>query len=398
MNITHRTWAEVNLDNIAHNVNQIKKCISPSKKLMGVVKADAYGHGAFQTAEVLLKNGVDMLGVAFADEAVELRRLGIDAPILILGNTDESSIESILKYNITPAVYKLEFAKLLSQKAVECGKIAKIHIKVDTGMHRIGFLYGDSKPDNEKTLEDILQMSKLDNIEIEGIFSHLATADEPKQDYTHAQFEKFVELTERLRSLGVEIPIRHISNSAAISRYPQMHLDMVRAGIILYGLYPSNTVEYENVNLKPAMELKSRIINVMDLNENCGISYGRTYLTKGKTRIATVAAGYADGYFRLFSGKAFMVAGDKRVKQVGRICMDQCMIDVTNVNNINIGDEVVLFGGSGKEKVSADELAEQIGTINYEITCAVSRRVPRVYIEDGKQKEVVNYLNFVSNE
>lgn len=392
MNNTQRAWVEINLDNIAQNVREIKKCLKPNVRLMGVVKADAYGHGVRETAKTILENGADALAVAFIDEAVQLRKCGITVPILILGNSSESSIDDLLKYNITPTVFTKEFATALSDRAKLADKTVKIHIKVDTGMHRIGFMYGNSPKEQKATVEKIIEISKLPNIEIEGIFTHLSTSDEQDTSYTYAQFERFSDLTESLSAAGVKIPIRHIANSAALVRFPELQLDMVRAGVIMYGMYPSNTVDYGDLKLKPAMKFKTRIINIKDVAEGADISYGRSYTTTAPTRIATIAVGYADGYSRTLSGKAEVLAGGKKVKQLGRICMDQCMIDVTTVNNINIGDEVTLFGSSDGGNIPIEDIASKMGTINYEIACIVGRRIPRVYIIGGEVAKSVNYL------
>ncbi len=390
MNNTQRAWAEIDLDNIAHNVREIKKHLKPGVRLMGVVKADAYGHGVKETAKTILKNGADCLAVAFIDEAVQLRNCGIEVPIMILGNSAEESIDDLLEYDITPAVFTEEFAKKLSKRATEQGKTAKIHIKVDTGMHRIGFLYGGSEKEN--TVKKIMEISKLQGIEIEGIFSHLSTSDEEDTAYTYEQFGRFMELTERLSAEGLDIPIRHIANSAALARFPELQLDMVRAGVIMYGMYPSKGADYHGIALKPAMKFKTRIINVKEVEAGSAISYGRRYVTKEPQKIATIAVGYADGYSRVLSDKTMAIVDGVKVKQLGRICMDQCMIDVSSVNNINIGDEVTLFGESGNVNIPIEDVAELMGTINYEIACIVGRRIPRIYIRNGKPTKSVNYL------
>ena len=392
MNNTQRAWAEIDLGCIAQNIREIKKCLKPGVRLMGVVKADAYGHGVHETARTVLENGADMLAVAFIDEAIELREYGISVPILILGNSSIDSIDDLLKYDITPSVFTMEFAEELSKRAVAAERNAKIHIKIDTGMYRVGFLCDDLNEENQKTLEKIVKISKLPNIEIEGIFSHFSTSDEQNSDYTYEQFKRFKKLTDELNNEGVKIPIRHMANSAALVRFPEMQLDMVRAGLIMYGMYPSDFVDCGKLNLRPAMKFKTRVINIKTLKAGCGVSYGKSYTTTSPTKIATVSVGYADGYSRILSGKVNVLVNGKFAKQLGRICMDQCMIDVTNVNNINIGDEVTLFGSDKNENIPIEEVAAKMGTINYEIACLVGRRIPRVYIIDGKAKGSVNYL------
>ncbi len=384
-----RAWAEVDLDAISHNVKGIKNIIRPDVKLMAVVKADAYGHGAFEVAKTCLESGAERLAVAFVDEAVELRRKGIDVPILLLGVSMPDAIENIIKYNITPAVASVEFAKQLSKAAVATQKTVKVHIKVDTGMFRIGFQFTGDIKQRLETVEKIVEISKLPNIELEGMFTHLSTADETGRDYTKQQFKNFMELDEKLKARGVQIPIRHIANSAGQIRYPELQLDMVRAGIILYGLYPSNEVSYEPLKLKPAMKFKARIVNIKNIEKGDSISYGRSFTAEKTTKLATISVGYADGYSRIMSGRAEVSVNGKKIPQVGRICMDQCMIDVSGVNNIDIGDEVTLFGD---EAVSAESVAANLGTINYEVVCMVGRRVPRIYIKNQRIEKGLNYL------
>ena len=260
-----------------------------------------------------------------------------------------------------------------------------MHIKLDTGMSRIGFL-----ADDVNTVDEILKISKLPHIQIEGMFSHLAVADEYDDNYTRMQFDRFMTVAKRLEEKGLNIPVKHICNSAGLLKFPEMHLDMVRAGIVLYGIYPSSDFDKSMIDLKPSMAFKSRVSHIKVLDKGTTLSYGRTYTLKNSAKIATVSVGYADGYMRSLSNKAIVSVDGCVVKQTGRICMDQCMIDVTTVNNINVGDEVILFGGSGK--ISAENTAELIGTIGYELVCAVGRRVPRIYIRDGEVTEVSKYL------
>ena len=380
-----RTWAEIDMDALKSNIENIRKITDKKSMIMAVVKADAYGHGAVNIAKHLLKNGADRLAVADLDEAVELRRAGIDAPILILGASFDEDCEMLVKYDITPAVFLYDFAKKLSDAAKKLGKTAKVHIKIDTGMSRIGYVSG---VDDEAVTEEILRISNLPNIFIEGIFSHFATSDEKDSEYTKKQFSEFMAVCDLLKKKGLDIPIRHIANSAAIMMYPETHLEMVRAGIILYGFYPSEEVNKDKLALERVMTLKSRITLIKEIKDR-GVSYGKTYIARRNTKVATVPVGYADGYTRLLNNKAKIAVNGEPVDVIGRICMDQCMIDVTNVHNINIGDEVIIFG---KEVVTADEIAESLGTINYEIVCMLSRRIPRVYICEGKVVSTVNYL------
>ena len=383
-----RTWAEINLDAIGHNVREIRKKLCKGVRLLAVVKADGYGHGAYQTAVTALKNGAEFLAVAFVDEAIELRRKGIDAPILILGNSTDDAIDEIVDANITATVSDITFARKLSEAAVKRGKTARIHIKIDTGMSRIGFL-ADNDANRSCSCDEILKIAKLPNLEIEGMFTHFASSDEPDGGYTQMQYDRFMSINEELEKNGLHIPIKHACNSAGIVRFPHMQLDMVRAGIIIYGMYPSRNFDKALIDLIPAMTFKSRITQIKDYDKGTCLSYGMTHTLEEKSRIATVSVGYADGYRRNLSGKAKIFVNGKDVEQLGRICMDQCMIDVTKVNNINVGDEVTLFGTTG---VSVDCIAELLDTINYEVTCGISKRVPRIYIENGESTEICNHL------
>ena len=380
-----RVWAEIDLDAIGHNTAEIKKKLSTDTQMMGVVKANAYGHGVCQTAKVMIENGVDQLAVAFADEAVELRIAGFDVPVLVLGNSTDSDIKKLVNFDIMPTVSDYSFAERLSAAACAAGKTVKLHIKLDTGMSRIGFL-----AENINTIDEILNIAKLPGVKIEGMFSHLAVADEDADSYTQMQFKRFMTVAKRLEERGLKISVKHICNSAGLIKYPEMHLDMVRAGIILYGVYPSSDFDKSMIDLLPSMTFKSRVSHIKMLDEGATLSYGRTYTLNKKSKIATVSVGYADGYMRSLSNKAVVSVCGQTAKQTGRICMDQCMIDVTAVNNINVGDEVILFGGS--DKFSVENTAELIGTIGYELVCAVGRRVPRIYIRDGEVTEVTNYL------
>lgn len=382
-----RTWAEISLDALENNIREIRRITSKNAMVMAVVKADGYGHGAVESAKVFLKNGADRLAVACFSEAKQLRDAGINVPILILGASFEEDLEGLVQNDITISLFSLEFAKKVSKIAVKNNKTAKIHIKLDTGMSRIGYLTGVN---NDEVIDEIIEISRLDNIEIEGIFSHFSTSDEKNPDYTNLQFERFMQICNGLEEKGLKIKIRHIANSAAIMMYPDTHLDMVRAGIILYGLYPSDEVDKKRLNLKRAMSVKSRITQIKEICDNRGVSYGKRYITNGKTKIATVPIGYADGYTRMLSGKAKMLFDNQEVDVIGRICMDQCMIDVTSVNNINTGDEVTVFG---PDTVTADDLASWLDTINYEIVCMVSKRIPRVFYEKGRRASVLSYLD-----
>ncbi len=383
---TNLLWCEVDLDTIAANMQIIRK-LAKSKEVAGVIKADAYGHGAVEIAEVLLKNGADRLAVARLNEAVELRRHGITAPIFILGDIGADNAQTAIANDIQVCMYNYEEAKCFSAEAVREQKNVYFHIAIDSGMNRIGY-----KPTAE-AVEEIVKISKLPNVVMEGIFTHFCLADCYDKTFTHEQYRRFKWICDELAKHGVKINIHHCANSATIIDLPEYHWDMVRAGVILYGMAPSKEVDIEKVNLKPAMSLKCKITHVKKIQAGDGISYGHKFIADSTRTIATIPAGYADGYTRMLSGKAEVLIHGRRAKVVGNICMDQCMVDVTDIDDVKVGDEVVLFGTQGQETILADELADKLGTINYEITCMVSRRIPRVYIKDGKIAFIKDYLS-----
>lgn len=371
-----RTWAEINLDAIKYNFDQVKS--KTNSKIMAIIKADAYGHGVKEVAKLLQKQGAYAFGVATADEALELRNLGFTLPILILGVIFEEEYHKIIENNISFAVADLASAYVASETAKALGKKALIHIKVDTGMGRIGFLC------KEESAKEILEISKMENVEIQGIFSHMAKADEKDKTYANMQFKAFTDMCTCLEEKGVSLPIKHIANSASIATLPHTHLDMVRSGIVTYGLNPSEDVNENHISLKPAMTLKSRISHVKIMEKDGAISYGGHYIAKKGQKIATVAIGYADGFSRVLSGRTKVLVNGILAPVVGNICMDQCMIDATGIEDIKIGDEVIIFGSDGNNTISVDSVALLIGTINYEIVCSVTKRVPRVYIQNNE--------------
>jgi alanine racemase len=378
-------WAEVNLDNIAHNMREVRR-ISASKEIIAVIKADAYGHGALEVGPVLIENGATRLAVAVVTEALELRRAVPKAPIMILGYTPVNYVEEIVINNIEVTAYDYDYVAELSKEAEKFNGTVKVHIAVDTGMGRIGFLPTDN------SIMDVYKISKLSNIIIESVFSHFSCSDEKDKEYTFYQFEKFNLFCDKLKEKGVEFNLRHIANSGAIIDMPSMHLDAVRPGILLYGYYPSNDVEKNKINIRPAMSLKASIINIKRLPAGEYISYGRTYKTDKESIIATLPIGYADGYTRLLFNKGKVIVKGCFAPIVGRICMDMCMIDITGIDGLKLGDEVIIMGEDEEIIYNADEIAKHIGTINYEIICAVSKRVPRVYIKENKVVEIRNYI------
>ncbi|OCA97113.1 alanine racemase [Clostridium beijerinckii] len=384
--ILRPVYAEIDLDAIAYNMKNIKN-LAKDKEVIAVVKADCYGHGALDVAPTLLENGASRLAVAVLTEGIELRNDNIKAPIMILGYTPSYLNEELIKYDLEQTVYDLDYAKELSKTALNLNKKAKIHIAIDTGMGRIGFL------PTEKAIDDICKICSLEGLEVIGIFTHFSTSDEKDKEYTNEQFEKFTDLLKKLSNLNIEIPIKHVSNSGAIMDMPKTYLDAVRAGIILYGYYPSNEVKKENLSLKPALTLKATITRVQEMDAGMSISYGRTFKTERRSLIATIPIGYADGYSRLLAKNAKVIINGQFAPIVGRICMDQCMIDITDINgDIKVGDEVIVLGEQDGLRFNADDFAEIMGTINYEILCMLKYRIPRVYVKNGKIFNVRNYL------
>lgn len=378
-----RTFAEINLDAIEHNFNELKKCVNENVKLCAVIKADAYGHGAVTLAHEL-QDKVDYFAVATTDEAIELRNSGIENSIIILTYTHSDDYKLLIENEISLTVFTKESADRIQKEASAIGKKALIHIAVDTGMTRIGFT-----PD-EKAIEDIKYISSLSDIEIQGIFSHYACADTEDKSFSGIQTERFVNFIKKCEDAGVHFPVRHLCNSAGISEFSE-HFDMVRMGISLYGLYPSEEIDKSKINLIPAMTYKSHITYIREVPEDIGISYGHTYKTTETRTIATVAAGYADGYPRALSNCGRVIVNGNFAPIVGRVCMDQFMIDVTGID-VKTDDEVILFGSDGNLSVTAEEIGEKSMSFNYEVICSVARRNPRVYKKDGKTVKTVNYL------
>ncbi|MTI71501.1 MAG: alanine racemase [Firmicutes bacterium] len=384
--ITRPVWAEINLDNLANNIKEVKRITKEGTLVTAVVKADGYGHGALMCAKTFLDNGADRLAVATLSEAIQLREKGIDEHLLILGYTPTEQAKEVVDYDITQTIYKYEQGKKLSDEAIKQNKDVKVHIKIDSGMSRLGFF------PNEKTIDEIIKISKLPNLEIEGIFTHFARADEKNKKATNKQYERFTWVIEKLNEKEVNIPLKHVSNSATIIDINDYNLDMVRAGIMIYGLKPSDEVMYSKVNLKPAMTLKAKIAHIKEVPENTGISYGHKYITDTLTKVGTLPIGYADGYTRLLSNKAKVGVNGQQAPILGNICMDQCMIDLTNVKDVKVGDEVILFGEGKNNSPHTDDIANILGTINYEIVCMVSKRVPRVYVKEGKIVHIKDHI------
>lgn len=381
--IMRPVWAEIDLDILANNMRNIKK-LAGDKEVMAVVKADAYGHGALDVAPCLLENGASKLAVAMLTEAIELRNNNITAPIMILGYTPIYLGEELINYNIEQTIYDLNYAKELSNLAIKLNKKAKVHIALDTGMGRIGFLPTD------ESFNAICEICNLPGLDVIGIFTHFSSSDEKNKEYTQYQFNQIYNFIERLEVNEINIPIKHASNSAAIIDLPNTYLDAVRAGIILYGYYPSDEVKKDNLSIKPALTLKAKIAHVKELDSGMYISYNRTFKTSRKSKIATIPIGYADGYIRTLKHEAKVIVNGQLAPIVGNICMDQFMIDVTDIDNVKSGDEVILLGESNEVKFNADDLAKCMNSINYEVLCLLKNRVPRAYIKNGKIIHVKN--------
>ena len=379
-------WIEIGLDAIAQNVKNIKQLIGEKKELMAVVKGNAYGHDILEVSSVVLNNGATRLAVARLEEGIFLRKAGITVPILILGLTLKQQAELLVSYNITPTVCEYEMIEKLSESAIKEDKVVKVHLKVDTGMGRIGIFSHD-------ILRFIKRIRALKNVEIEGIFTHFSVADEKDKTYTEKQFRKFMGVLTALEKEGIRIPIKHLGNSATLLDLPHMWLDLVRPGISIYGLYPSTEVQ-KTIKLIPAHSFKTRIVFLKELSMGKSIGYGRTYTTnQRRTKVASLPLGYADGYNRLLSNQGVVLVRGRRFPVIGRICMDQTMIDVTNLPQVEIGDEVVLWGRQGQEEITIEEIAEKIGTINYEIVhMPDKKRVPKLFIKDGKYWKVKTML------
>lgn len=375
------TWAEINLDSIRHNLNEFRRLPGPGVQIMAVVKADGYGHGAVEVARAALQAGAAWLGVALVEEGLELRRAGIEAPILLLSWTDPAAVPLLLRHKLTPALAGLETARLFSGRcAAEKGTLS-VHLKIDTGMGRIGV-----RPAGAAGF--IAAVSHMPGLQLEGIFTHLSSADEDDDSakaYTANQLQLFDDIIAAARGLGVNPAYCHAANSAAAVLFPQSRYNLIRVGISLYGCYPAAWMQrLQTVKLRPAMSLKSKIVFLKELPPQTPVSYGGTYCTSGRSVIATVPVGYADGYHRRLSNCGEVLVRGRRAPIVGRICMDQFMIDVSHIEGAAEGDEVVLYGAQGSESITVEEAAQLLGTINYELLCNVGKRVPRCYLEQGE--------------
>ncbi len=374
---TKRTWAEVDFDKLTHNYHVLRGLAPEGTKYLGLVKADAYGHGAVPVAKKLEELGADYLGVACLDEAIEVREAGVKTPILILGCTSAIYAEELVKYNITQACYDLEYAKALSAGAQKAGGTITVHIQCDTGMTRLGFMCHEETM--EKSAQEISEAVKLPGLKAEGIFTHFSDSD-GSEEYTMLQFGRFQDIIQKVRDLGYEFEIRHCANSAATLLYPATYLDMIRPGIVQFGHFPDAKMDHALCDLVPVLELKSRVATVRDVPANTPVSYGRTNTLTRPSRLAIIPVGYGDGFCRGFSNKLTVLINGKKLPIVGRICMDMCMVDVTDAPDVKEGDVAILYGSDGTNDQSVEAGAEIMNTISYELLCVLTKRIPRIYL------------------
>lgn len=365
-------WVEINLAAIRHNLQEVRRLVGPTVDIMAVIKAEAYGHGAIPVAKAAIAAGASWLGVAMPEEGIALREAGLTTPILIFGPIQPNQVIPVVKHDLTAAVCNIESAIALSEEAVRTGKTAKAHLKVDSGMGRVGI-------GPEAAIEFMRKLRELPGLQVSGIFSHMATADEKDKSYAKHQIQIFSSVITNLKTAGLLPEKAHLANSAGIMELPESHFNMVRAGIMLYGLYPSNEVDRQKAKLEPVLSLKAKVTFIKRVPKGTGISYGQKYHTGQESTIATIPIGYADGWSRMLTNKAEVIVHGKKFPVVGTICMDQCMIDLKD-EPVNIGEVVVLIGNLGKESISADKIAEKLGTINYEVTCMLSNRLPKVFV------------------
>jgi alanine racemase len=373
-----RTWVEINLNSLKKNISAIRQRIDKTTRLCAVIKADAYGHGALKVARTVIRSGATYLAVACLEEALELREGGISTPILVLGYTPPSRLSLVVRQDITQTIYDFDTAAMLSRIAQKQERLVKIHVKLDTGMNRIGF---QVQPDRLKdSVQQLERLYGLPALVVEGMYTHFAKADECDLEFTQHQLTSFLHAVQILEAAGHSIPIKHTANSAAIIEFPQTHLDMVRPGIVLYGLYP-DSVEKDSIALEPVMNLKTVVAHVKEVPAGTPIGYGGVYSTERKSRIATLPVGYADGYSRRMSPGGYVIVNNCKAPIVGSICMDQCMVDVTGIPRVQAGDTVLLFGRQSNCIIQVDQVASISGTIRDEVITRISKRVPRIYIE-----------------
>lgn len=383
--LTRPVWAEINLDHLAHNIREVRRVTDKKALVTAVIKADGYGHGAAQIGKTLLENGADRFAVATLSEALSLRNAFKETEIMVLGYTPNALIDEAIEKEIIQTVFSIEQAQLFNDRAKAMGKMLKVHVKVDTGMRRIGM------PVSDATINQIVEINQMPFLVLEGLFTHFAVADELDKTFTKEQVNRFLWIVDGLEQKRVSIPIKHVSNSAAIIDCPEYNFDMVRAGIMLYGLYPSPDVNHDRVALKEVMSLKAEIAQVKTVAAGEGVSYGHKYVTTAPTQIATIPIGYADGFTRSLTFKAKGIVKGEVKPVLGRICMDQCMMEVDGLDVV-VGDTVTLFGEVSGARISIDDYANMLGTINYEIVCMIGKRVPRKYTVGGETTQVLDLI------
>ena len=391
MEYLKRTWADISLDNLNHNFQMLREKVPSGCRFLGVVKADAYGHGAVPVSRHLTELGAEFLAVSNIEEAAQLRYAGIRGPILILGYTPPEYAHELAKMGLRQEIHSLSYAQMLNEQLKGLNRRIRIHLKLDTGMSRLGFFAYD----NEKTLDEIKAVSQMENLLIEGIFMHFPVADSidaADANFTRTQYARFTAMLSALEGVGVKPEIRHCCNSGGSILYPEYAMDMIRPGIATYGIFPSNDLR-GMIDLKPVMSLRSTIFQIRDYKPNITVSYGRTYTTSAETeKIAVVGIGYADGLSRSFSNNISFLLHGKRVPQIGRICMDMCMIDITRVPDAKVGDTVTIFGADGDDMIEVDSLSGRLNTIPYEILCGINKRIPRIYLDGENETEILQYI------
>lgn len=378
--INRGAWVEINLSHLRHNIQQIRGLLKNNQEVVGIIKADAYGHGAIRVAQTLKENGVNFYGVATLKEAIDLRDGGIEDRIMILGLTQSKDWNVVLDYNLISVLCDLDNARVLSDRAVDRGKKARVFVAIDTGMGRIGYLV-EEEEDRKTAISEITEIINLPGIEIQGLFSHMSSADAKDKDFSLMQERIFLSFEEACGKAGISFPIRTLANSASTMEIPSIHYDMVRPGIILYGCYPSEDVDSDIIDLKPVMSVKANIIQLKEVGPGFSVGYGRKFVTARRSKIATLPLGYADGLPRPYSPVGKVIVRGEFAKIAGNICMDQCMIDVTDIPHVALGDEVVLMGTQGGKSITAQDIGSATATINYEIVCAFGQRLEKLYIK-----------------
>ena len=390
MEYLKRTWADISLDNLQYNYKQIRSRLPSDCRFLGVVKADAYGHGAVPISRYLTELGAEYLAVSNIEEAVQLRHGGIREPILILGYTPPMYAEQLARLGLRQEIHSLEYARQLNEGLKGTNRRIRIHLKLDTGMSRWGFFSYNC----EKTVDELKEISQMEHLVTEGIFTHFPVADSldgADENFTRTQFERFMSMLSTLKGVGIEPKIRHCCNSGATIQYPEYALDMVRPGLATYGVLPCSDLR-GMIDLKPVMQLRSTIFQIRDFDPLITVSYGRTYTTLDPTKIAVVGLGYADGLSRSFSGNISFLLHGKRVPQIGRICMDMCMVDISRVPDAKVGDVVTIFGTDGDDRIDVDDMTNRLRTVPYELLCSINKRIPRVYMDGENETEILQYI------